>query len=238
MNSFWATLYNGSKICKFPPKNGIWSGIVMDYNVKSTASHLSQFQGISPPSGVYPTPKQNPDHSLHCLKWTLKFVLRPIKKKLHLNGVSVMVMVPELLWWHHFTFIHCEMTKSCFNSIFPQTCRSITCGLGERPINLQANIRTNWLWTAIDRTGPSESGLFMLLQNTTAVVIITLGLMTFEVWHERDSGKAGGGRTYVRLSQTREFKMGVSNPTLCIKRRYCHKGENCVMRKFSVIGWF
>ena len=28
-----------------------------------------------------------------------------------------------------------------------------------------------------------------LLRNT----IITLGFMTFGVWHERDSGKAGGG---------------------------------------------
>ena len=35
----------------------------------------------------------------------------------------------------------------------------------------------------IDRTGPSGSGLFMLL----------LGFMTFGVWHERDSGNAGGG---------------------------------------------
>ena len=33
----------------------------------------------------------------------------------------------------------------------------------------------------------------MLLRNTTAVVIITLGFMTFGLWHERDSGKAGDG---------------------------------------------
>ena len=31
----------------------------------------------------------------------------------------------------------------------------------------------------------------MLLRNTTAVVIITLGCMTLGGWHERDNGKAG-----------------------------------------------
>ena len=47
-----------------------------------------------------------------------------------------------------------------------------------------------------DRTGPSESNLFMLLHNTkaaTAVVIIMLQFMIFGVWHKRDSGKGGGG---------------------------------------------
>ena len=35
----------------------------------------------------------------------------------------------------------------------------------------------------------------MLLRNTTAaVVLITLGLMTPGVWHERDSGVGGGGQ--------------------------------------------
>ena len=34
--------------------------------------------------------------------------------------------------------------------------------------------------------------------------------MTFGLWHERDSGKVGG---------TEHF-MGVSDPTLCLKRRY------------------
>ena len=31
---------------------------------------------------------------------------------------------------------------------------------------------------------------------TTAVVLITHGFMTFGVWHERDSGKAGADTTY------------------------------------------
>ena len=31
----------------------------------------------------------------------------------------------------------------------------------------------------------------MLLPNTTTVVLITIGFMTFGVWHERDSGIAG-----------------------------------------------
>ena len=73
----------------------------------------------------------------------------------------------------------------------------------------------------------------MLLHNTTAVVLITLGFMTLGVWHERDSGKAGaetkavvlitlgfmtlrvwhkrdsgiaGGRNFWWISQTRELK--------------------------------
>ena len=43
----------------------------------------------------------------------------------------------------------------------------------------------------MDMTGSSESGLCMLLRNTTAVVVITLGFMTFGVWQERDNGNAG-----------------------------------------------
>ena len=49
----------------------------------------------------------------------------------------------------------------------------------------------------------------MLLRNTTAVVIIRLGFMTFRVWHERDSGRKSG-----RLSKMREFKSEVRHPTL------------------------
>ena len=36
----------------------------------------------------------------------------------------------------------------------------------------------------------------MMLRNTTAVVTIMLGFMTFGVWHEWDSGKAGVGAEY------------------------------------------
>ena len=84
----------------------------------------------------------------------------------------------------------------------------------------QADICTSCLWTMIiDRTGPSESGLCMLLHNTTAVIIITLGFMTFRFWHEWDSGKAGGRKCWL-LSQKRELKTGISDPTLCIKWPY------------------
>ena len=31
----------------------------------------------------------------------------------------------------------------------------------------------------------------MMLRSTTSVDLITLGFMTFKVWHERDSGIAG-----------------------------------------------
>ena len=52
--------------------------------------------------------------------------------------------------------------------------------------------------------GPSKSGLFRLLCSTTAVVIIMLGFMTFGVWHEQDSGKAGeGGGDFGNFSNTR-----------------------------------
>ena len=60
----------------------------------------------------------------------------------------------------------------------------------------------------IDRTGPLESNLLenTPLHNTgTAVVLIMLWFMTFGVWHERDSGIAGG-RQFWRFSQTRELK--------------------------------
>ena len=42
----------------------------------------------------------------------------------------------------------------------------------------------------VDMTGPSESGLCVLLRNTTAAVVIMLGVMTFGVWHKQDSDKA------------------------------------------------
>ena len=107
---------------------------------------------------------------------------------------------------------------------FPLTCRS-TCGLGERPINpppppgrYAPAVCGPWF------AGQGHQGVVYLcwcILNTTAVVIIMLGFMTFKVWHEQESGKVGGGgRKCWWLSQTRELKMGVSDPTLCIKRRY------------------
>ena len=91
--------------------------------------------------------------------------------------------------------------------IFPLTCRW-TCGLGDRPI-LTSQADTHQLFVDHD----------MLLRNTTAVVIITLGRMTFGAWHERDSGKARG-RKFRQLSQTRELKLGVPDPPVCIIWRY------------------
>ena len=78
----------------------------------------------------------------------------------------------------------------------PWTCQSITCGLGERPNALapQADTCTTancgpWL----TEQGHIREQFIMLLRNTTALVIIMLGFMTFGVWHEWDSGKGGGG---------------------------------------------
>ena len=39
---------------------------------------------------------------------------------------------------------------------------------------------------------------------TTATVIIMLGFMTFGVWHERDSGKGGGGRQNILTAFSNE----------------------------------
>ena len=57
--------------------------------------------------------------------------------------------------------------------------------------------------------GHAESGLFMLLRNTMAIAIITLGFMTFEVWHERDSGKAEGGGGGCAFLKRESSKWGV-----------------------------
>ena len=76
-------------------------------------------------------------------------------------------------------------------------------------------ISTSCLWSMIDRTGPSERGICMLLRYTTAV-IITLGFMTFGVWHKRDSSKEGGRRV-LWLFQTRGLKSEVPNPTFVLQ---------------------
>ena len=94
---------------------------------------------------------------------------------------------------------------------FPRPVNQLYSSLGDRPINPPPppprQICTSCLWTMIDRTGPSESGWVMVLRNTTAVVIIMLGFMTYRVWHEQDSGKVGGGGgKKLRLSQTKSSK--------------------------------
>ena len=57
----------------------------------------------------------------------------------------------------------------------------------------------------------------MLLPNTTAVVIITLGFMNFGVWHEGESGKAvGGGAEIVGdFLKLESSKWGCQTP-LCV----------------------
>ena len=58
--------------------------------------------------------------------------------------------------------------------------------------------------------------------STTAVVIITLGLMTFGVWHEQDSGIAGG-QTILATSQMRQLNSEILNPTLKMHGTFLNK---------------
>ena len=51
--------------------------------------------------------------------------------------------------------------------------------------------------------------MFVLLRNTTVFTLITLGFMTFGVWHERDSGKAGAETTAVVLITLGLMTLGV-----------------------------
>ena len=61
----------------------------------------------------------------------------------------------------------------------------------------------------IDRTGPSESGLFLRLRNTT-YVFITLGSETFGVWHEQDMWQSVGGQKMLAdFSNERDQNWGV-----------------------------
>ena len=90
------------------------------------------------------------------------------------------------------------------------------CDLGERPINTppplpppppadtqQLFVNHNWQDRAI------RERFIMLLRNTTAVVLITLGFMTFRVWHELDSGKSWAETTAVVLSTIGFMTLGV-----------------------------
>ena len=75
------------------------------------------------------------------------------------------------------------------DGFFPPLAYRSTYGLGERPINPQTDMHQLFDWQ--DST-IRERGFVMLLHNTTAAVVITtLGFMTFGVRHEQDSGKAG-----------------------------------------------
>ena len=86
-------------------------------------------------------------------------------------------------------------------------------------------IRTICLWTMIDRTGPSESGLFNMLLHKVTAFIIMLGFMTFRVWHEQDSGKAGADKFCDFLNWESSKWVCHSDPTLCIKLQYPPKRD-------------
>ena len=97
-------------------------------------------------------------------------------------------------------------------------------------------IRTSYLWTMIGRKGPSESGLSTLFHNTTAVVIITIGFMTFGVWPSERVEKwgwgGGGGAVkyiYTFFSQTRELNSEVRNPILIFNAGYSPQREIFIM---------
>ena len=96
-----------------------------------------------------------------------------------------------------------QFQKSGF---FPPTYQSITCGLGERPINPseadahQLCVDHDWQDSTI------REQFDILLCITTAVVLITLGFMTLGVWHERDSGIAATIFSFFSLSNKRAQK--------------------------------
>ena len=74
------------------------------------------------------------------------------------------------------------------------------------------------LWTLIDRAGPAEWFIYICCcVCTKAVAIIMLKFMTLGVWHEWDSGKVGGGRKCLQLSQMRLLKSEARDRTLGIK---------------------
>ena len=57
-----------------------------------------------------------------------------------------------------------------------------------------------------------------MLHNTTAIVLITLGFMTFGVWRKQDSGTAGAEN----LGHSRE-----SSPVIKSEERYSILVSNC-----------
>ena len=94
---------------------------------------------------------------------------------------------------------------------------------------LPRQIRTGcfFLWTMINKARPSESGLFMLLHNTTAVFINTLGFMTFvSGTSEIVAKRGGGGRQFWQHPPTRELKMGCQSP-LCVSKGITLPSEIC-----------
>ena len=96
------------------------------------------------------------------------------------------------------------------------------------------------LWTMIDMTGPSESGLCMMLRNTTTVLNITLGFMIFGFWHERDSckGRPGGGGGYNNLAtfSNRNAQNWGAKPHVVYNAEYHPKQEIFIMK--DTLAWW
>ena len=95
----------------------------------------------------------------------------------------------------------------------------MSCGPGERLINPQADTCTYQLLVDHDLQDRA-------IMRFIYVAAFTLEIMTFGVWHERDSAKAGAEATF----SNKRAQMGVSDPTLCIERRYPPKRDIIVMR--------
>ena len=107
-----------------------------------------------------------------------------------------------------------------------------------RGILTPRQVRSSCLWIMTDMTRPSESGLSMLLRNTTGVVIITLGLMTFGVWYEWDSGNAGP-QNFGDFLKRESSKWGCQTPLcvsnggtiMCIEKLYTGRHGNLTLRE-------
>ena len=112
---------------------------------------------------------------------------------------------------------------------FSLTCRS-TCGLGERLINPQADMHQLFVDHAWQDRAIREQVYLCWCITPQLLLSLRLGLWPSKSGRSKKVAKwGGGGRTFWWLSQTRELKMGVSDPTLCIKWRYPPKRVIFVM---------
>ena len=102
-----------------------------------------------------------PETRLTCTVKSLTLLMRLALHSGIISGAQVSKlgeMVKEITWQKFLIWaVDTQFWKSDF---YPLTCRSITCGLGERLI-IPRQIRTSCKWTMTDRTGPSESCLLL-----------------------------------------------------------------------------